>query len=591
MSDKSSTSAVVHGPLLSGFSLVFSPECLRFLGMLHRAFQPTRVKLLSLRNERQKQIDQGQLPGFLPETKWVREGSWKGPSIPADLADRRVEITGPVDAKMIINALNSDAKVFMADFEDSLAPTWANLVQGQLNLMQAVNRTLTYRDTSSGKTYQLKDTGHLATLMVRPRGWHLTEAHVTVDGDPMSASLFDFGVYFFHNAHSLIRRGTGPYFYLPKMESHLEARLWNDVFNFSQDYLQIPRGTIRATVLIETILAAFEMDEIIFELRNHSAGLNCGRWDYIFSFIKKFRNYKQFVLPDRARVTMTSTWMANYVRLMIFTCHKRGVHAMGGMAAQIPVKDNPELNKKAFDMVSNDKKREVLMGCDGTWVAHPGLIEVATKIFDQHMPNKNQIGRVDTTAAAIQAKDLLDVKPDDTITDGGIRGNLSVSLAYLEAWLRGNGCVPFNHLMEDAATAEISRCQVWQWMRHGRVDKARVSKLLDEEFALLAGQNQDPRRKWDLARKLLEPLLWSSDLADFLTLLAYPHILTTSSTPSGDIRPEICAADLRPEISDQQPIKSHNEEGTMESQKDDLHCLSLKAKQSHKDDFKTPSIP
>jgi len=531
---------VIRGPLHQGFGDVFTPACLQFLAALQQKFDPIRRTLLAARARRQILLDKGQVPSFLPETEHVRVMSWKGASIPRDLADRRVEITGPVDAKMIINALNSGSKVFMADFEDSTSPTWINLVQGQLNLIAAVNRTLTFQDSTSGKKYGLKDEKELATLMVRPRGWHLDEHHLLVDQTVMSASLFDFGIYFFHNAKNLLNRGSGPYFYLPKMESHLEARLWNDVFVWAQETLNIPRGTIRATVLIETILAVFEMDEIIYELRDHSAGLNCGRWDYIFSFIKKFRNHKQALLPDRSLVTMTAPWMANYVRLLIQTCHRRGVHAMGGMAAQIPVKDNPELNAAAFEKVRGDKLREVKVGCDGTWVAHPGLIDIAMQVFNQHMPSPNQIN-ASLETITITSQDLLNIGNEGTRTEAGLKSNLSVGLAYLEAWLRGSGCVPLNYLMEDAATAEISRCQVWQWIKHkatltdGRtVDKALVIRLLDDEEkavkqALGSGY---AKRKFDLAREIYQKLLLSDELADFLTTVAYPYITTVTDSRS-----------------------------------------------------------
>ncbi|HMK23034.1 MAG TPA: malate synthase A, partial [Terriglobales bacterium] len=443
-------------------SQVLTPEARDFLSELARSFEPRRQQLLARRQARQKEIDAGQLPDFLPETAEIHRAQWRVAPIPADLLDRRVEITGPVDRKMIINALNSGANVFMADFEDSNAPTWQNNLEGQANLVDAVRRTISYL-SPEGKSYRLNDT--VATLLVRPRGWHLNERHFQVDGAPVSASLFDFGLYFFHNAKELMRRGTGPYFYLPKMESHLEARLWNDVFNLAQDTLGIPRGTIRATVLIETILAAFEMDEILYELREHSSGLNCGRWDYIFSFIKKFKNRPDFVLPDRSTVTMEKHFLKSYVDLLIRTCHRRGIHAMGGMAAQIPIKNDPEANERALDKVRQDKLREVRAGHDGTWVAHPGLVPVAKEIFDTHMKTPNQIDR-HLPEIHITAKDLLTV-PEGKITEEGLKWNIDVGLQYVESWLRANGCVPIYNLMEDAATAEICRTQVWQWIRHG----------------------------------------------------------------------------------------------------------------------------
>src|SRR2546425_10425441 len=463
---KSGAGLEVHAPLEPGFGEILTAEARRFLTTLARACERRRQELLARRVERQRRLDAGERPDFLPETRSVREAAWTVAPIPADLLDRRVEITGPVDRKMIINALNSGARVYMADFEDSNAPTWRNNLEGHLNLQDAVRGTITFT-SPEGKGYALAP--RTATLMVRPRGWHLDEKHVTVDGRPISAALFDFGLFFFHNAAALIAKGTGPYFYLPKLESHLEARLWNDVFNLAQDELGIPRGTIRATVLIETILAAFEMDEILYELKDHSAGLNCGRWDYIFSFIKKFRNRPDFVLPNRAQVTMDRHFLNSYVQLLIKTCHRRGIHAMGGMAAQIPIKSDPAANEKALDKVRQDKLREVKAGHDGTWVAHPGLVPIAKAIFDEYMKTPNQI-HVKREEVSVSAKDLLAV-PTGEITEAGLRLNINVGLQYLEAWLRGNGCVPIYNLMEDAATAEISRAQVWQWVRH----KARLA--------------------------------------------------------------------------------------------------------------------
>ena len=443
-------------------SQILTPQATRFLTRLAREFEPRRNKLLKLREVRQRKIDAGALPGFLPETAHIRETEWKVAPIPQDLLDRRVEITGPVERKMIINALNSGANVFMADFEDSNSPTWMNNLEGQANLRDAVARTIRFL-SPDGKSYALNP--QVATLLVRPRGWHLVEKHFLVDEKPISGSLFDFGLYFFHNANQLIANGTGPYFYLPKMESHLEARLWNDVFCFAQDELGIPRGTIRATVLIETILAAFEMDEILYELREHSSGLNCGRWDYIFSFIKKFRNRPDFVLPDRSVVTMEKHFLKSYVELLIQTCHRRGIHAMGGMAAQIPIKSDRVANEKALEKVRQDKLREVNAGHDGTWVAHPGLVPIAKEVFDACMKEANQIGR-SHEQVQVEAKDLLAVT-EGKITEEGLRWNIDVGLQYLESWLRGSGCVPIYNLMEDAATAEICRSQVWQWVKHG----------------------------------------------------------------------------------------------------------------------------
>jgi malate synthase len=486
---------------------------------LAAAFEPRRQALLARRVERQRRLDAGELPNFLPETRGLREASWTVAPIPADLADRRVEITGPVDRKMIINALNSGARVYMADFEDSNAPTWRNNLEGQLNLRDAVRGTITFT-SPEGKHYSLAP--NPATLMVRPRGWHLDEKHVTVDGRgrPMSAALFDFGLFFFHNAKALIAKGTGPYFYLPKLESHLEARLWNDVFNFAQDALGIPRGTIRATVLIETILAAFEMDEILYELKDHSAGLNCGRWDYIFSFIKKFRNRPGYVLPDRARVTMDRHFLKSYVDLLIRTCHRRGAHAMGGMAAQIPIKNDPAANEAALEKVRQDKLREVRAGHDGTWVAHPGLVPVAAQVFDAGMsgggPNQLHVARDDVR---VTASDLLAV-PEGEITEAGLRTNVDVGIQYLESWLRGSGCVPIYNLMEDAATAEISRSQVWQWMRHGArlADGRVVTERLVQQFIHELFPTES------LATRLFHQLMTGSDFPEFLTVVAYEHL-------------------------------------------------------------------
>src|SRR6266481_7841416 len=482
--DRMTTTTV---PFAEVESQILNPGAREFLTQLARKFEGRRQQLLERRQIRQQEIDAGQLPDFLPETAAIREGDWTVAPIPGDLLDRRVEITGPVDRKMIINALNSGASVFMADFEDSNSPTWQNNLEGQANLRDAVRGSIGYV-SPDGRRYDLNP--QVATLLVRPRGWHLNERHFQVDGKPISGSLFDFGLYFFHNAAESIRKGTGPYFYLPKMESHLEARLWNDVFTFSEARLGIPHGTIRATVLIETILAAFQMDEILHELREHSAGLNCGRWDYIFSFIKKFRHRPDFVLPDRAQVTMERHFLKAYVDLLIKTCHRRGIHAMGGMAAQIPIKNDPEANEKALEKVRQDKLREVKAGHDGTWVAHPGLVSIAKEIFDRYMPQPNQIARK-RQDVHVSASDLL-VVPEGTITEAGLRQNLNVGIGYIEAWLRGIGCVPLYHLMEDAATAEISRAQVWQWIRHrpkledGRtIDVALCRALLEEELIRL----------------------------------------------------------------------------------------------------------
>jgi len=499
----------VRGTRRPEWETILTAEALDFVAGLQREFNPRREELLRKREERKARLDAGEMPDFLPGTREIRESDWTVAPIRPDLLDRRVEITGPVERKMIINALNSGANVFMADFEDSHAPTWANTLDGQVNLMDAIRRTISFE--SGEKHYRLNE--KTATLVVRPRGWHLLEKHLLVDGQPVSASLFDFGLYFFHNA-----RVTSPYFYLPKMESHLEARLWNDVFVRAQQELGLPNGTIRATVLIETILAAFEMDEILYELRDHSSGLNCGRWDYIFSFIKKFRAHPQFCLPDRALVTMDKAFLAAYVDLLIKTCHRRGIHAMGGMAAQIPIKSDLEANEAAMKKVEADKLREVRAGHDGTWVAHPGLVEVAKRVFDQHMPGPHQIDRKrDDVHKA--AADLLQV-PEGAVTEAGVRQNVNVGILYLEAWLGGLGCVPLYNLMEDAATAEISRTQLWQWIRHGKITRQQYERIRDEEL-----QKIGPRPHIARAAELFDELTLSDELADFLTIPAYEEIL------------------------------------------------------------------
>ena len=519
----------IRAPLGPRYDEILTPAALEFLARLARRFEDRRRELLARRIDVQRAIHAGQSPDFLPETAAVRDGEWTVASIPPDLADRRVEITGPVERKMIINALNSGAKVFMADFEDANAPTWTNNVEGQVNLCDAVRRTIEFV-SPEGKAYRLAPT--TATLVVRPRGWHLVEKHVLVDGRPVAGALFDFGLYLFHNAAELVRRGTGPYFYLPKLESHLEARLWNDVFVLAQETLGIPRGTIRATVLIETILAAFEMDEILHELREHSSGLNCGRWDYIFSFIKKFRNRPQFVLPDRALVTMDRHFLRSYVDLLIRTCHRRRAHAMGGMAAQIPIKSDPAANERALEKVRQDKLREVRAGHDGTWVAHPGLVPVAGEIFDAQMAGPNQLA-VARAEVRVTATDLLTV-PEGPVTELGLRTNVDVGIQYLEAWLRGVGCVPIYNLMEDAATAEISRTQVWQWLHHSaRLDDGRP--VTPELVRQVTADELDKRRKalgagrfdggqFGLAARLFDDLMTGTEFADFLTLKAYDHI-------------------------------------------------------------------
>jgi malate synthase len=499
---------------------ILTPAAVEFLHELHRKFNDRRIALLERRAVRQQEIDEGALPDFLAETAHIRESEWTVAPIPADLKDRRTEITGPTDRKMVINALNSGASMFMTDFEDANSPTESNMIEGQRNLMEAIRRTISFTGPE-GKQYQLN--AKTAVLLVRPRGWHLTEKHFLVDGEPISGGLFDFGLYFFHNAAELIKRGSGPYFYLPKLESHLEARLWNDVFEFAQDRLGIPQGTIRATVLIETILGAFEMHEILWELRNHSAGLNCGRWDYIFSFIKKFRNRPDFMLPDRAQVTMTVHFLASYVDLLIQTCHKRGVHAMGGMAAQIPIKNDPEANTRALEKVRQDKLREVKAGHDGTWVAHPGLVGVAKNVFDEYMPQPNQIDRK-REEVRVTARDLLAI-PQGSITEAGLRLNVDVGIQYLEAWLRGNGAVPIYNLMEDAATAEISRAQVWQWLKHGaKLDDGRPVTPELVKQAIQEVLTKFPGGKFPLAARVFEKMMLSGDFSEFLTLPAYQYI-------------------------------------------------------------------
>jgi malate synthase len=516
----------IRGGTPQGAAEILTAGALRFVAGLARRFESMRRQLLQCGHERQQQIVDGHMPDLLAETAAIRDRSWTVAPIPADLRDRRVEITGPVDRKMIINALNSGANVFMADFEDSNSPTWRNNIEGQQNLRDAVRRQIEFA-SPEGKQYRLNP--KVATLLVRPRGWHLVEKHVLVDGAPVSASLFDFGLFFFHNAAAQLERGTGPYFYLPKMESHLEARLWNDVFTFSEAELGVPHGTIRATVLIETILAAFELNEILYELRDHSAGLNCGRWDYIFSYIKKFRHRPDFVLPDRAQVTMERHFLRSYVDLLIQTCHRRGIHAMGGMAAQIPIKNDSEANQRALDKVRADKLREVRAGHDGTWVAHPGLVPVAKEIFDAHMSTPNQI-TVSRDDVSVKPADLLAV-PEGEISQAGLDLNVDVGIQYLEAWIGGNGCVPIYNLMEDAATAEISRTQVWQWVRHGarlsggsRVDADLVRRTIPrqlEKIRGLVGASRFDSGNFDRAARLFEEMSLSEDFPEFLTLPAY----------------------------------------------------------------------
>ena len=517
----------ILGPPVERGGEVLTPLALQLLASLHRRFNPRRLELLAARAARQSLIDDGALPGFLPATAAVRAADWRVAAAPADLLDRRVEITGPVDRKMIINALNAPVRAFMADFEDSCSPTWENVIRGQVNLGDAVRRTISFDDPATGKVYRLGS--QLATLIVRPRGWHLPEKHVRINGEVVSGALFDFVLFIANNHEALARHGTGPYFYLPKLESHLEARLWNEVFVAAQEALGIPRGTIRATVLIETILAAFEMDEILYELREHSAGLNCGRWDYIFSFIKKFRNRPDFLLPDRASVTMERHFLKSYVDLLIKTCHRRGAHAMGGMAAQIPIRDDPQANEAAMARVRADKLREAHAGHDGTWIAHPGLANIAREAFDAVMPGPNQLGvlRADVSVAP---KDLLAV-PDGKITEEGLRACIRVGVQYLESWLRGNGCVPLYNLMEDAATAEICRAQLWQWLRHGArtsdgqtITVERFDRLMSTELDRIhteVGAERLTHGVFPSAARLFEQMTKAETFDEFLTLPAY----------------------------------------------------------------------
>lgn len=519
----------VLGKQIEGSIDILTTEALSFLQELHVHFESRRQQLLLNRKERMRFLQNGGKLHFLEETKDIREADWTIAQIPADLQDRRVEITGPVDRKMIINALNSDAFVFMADFEDATSPTWENIISGQVNLKAAVNRTISLH--SKGKTYKLKEKP--AVLIVRPRGWHLDEKHITVNGELMSGSLVDFGLYFFHNAKQSIENGSGPYFYLPKMESYLEARLWNDVFVFAQNKLNIPIGTIKATVLIETIAASFEMDEILYELKDHSAGFNCGRWDYIFSFIKMMRYDKSIILPDRHVVTMEVPFMRSYSQKVIQTCHRRNAPAIGGMAAQIPIKDDEERNKIAFEKVKRDKEREASDGHDGTWVAHPGLVAVALEQFNKYMPTPNQIHRK-REDVNVTEENLLEI-PSGLITEQGLRTNITVAIQYIEAWLSGRGAVPLYNLMEDAATAEISRAQIWQWVRHEQgmledgtnISFELVESLKNEEMMKLEleiGKESFEAKRFTQAIELFDDLIRNDDFADFLTLKGYEYL-------------------------------------------------------------------
>ena len=510
------------------FSAILTPQALAFVAKLARKFEPRRRELMAARALRQAEFDAGKLPDFLAETQAIRDAGWTVAPAPRDLQDRRVEITGPTDRKMVINALNCGANVFMADFEDSNTPTWNNMIVGQINLRDAVHRTISLV-SPEGKRYELNE--RTATLLVRPRGWHLLENHVHIDGAPVSGAIFDFALYFFHNAKALLARNTGPYFYLPKMECHLEARLWNEIFVTAQRELGVPQGTIKTTALIETVLAAFEMDEILYELREHCVGLNIGRWDYIFSCIKKFRSNRNFCLADRSQVTMTAPFMRAYALLLIKTCHRRNAFAMGGMAAQIPIKNDRAANDAALEKVRADKIREATDGCDGTWVAHPGLVDIAKEVFDQHMPAPNQVHR-QRDDVQVTARELLDFQPEKPITEAGLRNSISVGIQYIGAWFAGNGCVPVHNLMEDVATAEISRSQIWQWIRSpkgvledGRkVTRELIRKLLPEELAkvrTLLGETGWAAGRYEDAARLFEQITLSDDYVEFLTLPGY----------------------------------------------------------------------
>lgn len=520
----------VNAPILESYKKVLTPKALEFLVKIELKFRNRIHELLQARTARQARIEAGELPDFLPETKNIREGEWRAAPLPEELLCRKVEITGPTERKMMINALNSGANGFMADLEDSNSPGWANMVEGQINLYDAIRGTISYT-SPEGKEYRLKD--HPAVLFVRPRGLHLPERHVLIEDKPMAGSLFDLGLFLLHNGRELIDRGSGPYIYIPKTESHLEARLWNDVLTFSEAELGLPHGVVKATVLLETVLAAFEMDEIIYELRDHMAGLNFGRWDYIFSFIKKFRNFEDKVLPERSQVTMDKHFLKSCAGLLVHTCHKRGVMAIGGMAAQIPRKDDPEANAQALEKVRADKVREVSQGHDGTWVAHPGLVEPVKAIFEAEIPEKNQMQKLREDAKQIRASDLLQV-PEGTITEQGLRVNINVPLLYLESWLMGTGCVAIYSLMEDAATVEISRAQLWQWLRHEakmsdgrRVTQELVSSLIDDELKKIKASiptAEQSGRKFDEAEQVFRKLVLDKEFHAFMTTLAYEYL-------------------------------------------------------------------
>ena len=520
----------ILGAMPNEYYEILTSEALEFVSKLHLQFNESRKQLLDDRIVRQEQLDEGIFPDFLPETKAIRENDWIVAPTPDDLQDRRVEITGPVSRKMVINALNSGAKVFMADFEDSNSPSWRNNIEGQINLRDAINKSISFENPKNGKQYKLNN--EVATLMVRPRGWHLEEKNLLINGEAISGGLLDFGLFFFHNIKTLMEKGSATYFYLPKLENHNEAKLWNDVFVFAQKELGIPNGTIKATVLVETIMAVFELDEILYELKEHSAGLNCGRWDYIFSYIKRFRKHSAFMLPDRDQVGMTTPFMSSYSNLVVKTCHNRKVHAMGGMAAQIPIKNDETANNIAIEKVKQDKLREVKNGHDGTWVAHPGLVKVAMDIFNEHMPNPNQI-EVKREDVIADAKALIEI-PKGTITEAGVRKNINVGILYIESWLRGNGAAAIYNLMEDAATAEISRTQLWQWIKHkAKLDDGReityefYQKLLPQELVKIkeyVGKENYENGKFNLAIQIFDKLIEEDTLEEFLTLNAYRHI-------------------------------------------------------------------
>lgn len=521
----------IKGIYDSRFNEILTDDALNFLKKLHYHFNQQRLNLLQTRQELQQKISEGQTLHFLEETKTIREGNWTINSLPKDLHDRRVEITGPVDRKMIINALNSGAKCFMADFEDATAPSWENMMNGQINLKDAIRRQIDFK-AENGKFYALNE--ETAVLIIRPRGWHLNEQHILIDGQPMSGSLVDFGLYFYHNAKELLKRNTGPYFYLPKLENHQEARLWNSVFVFAQNELGIPQGTIKATVLIETITAGFEMDEILYELKEHSAGLNCGRWDYIFSFIKKFQNDENVVFPDRSLVTMEVPFMRAYAQLAVKTCHKRNAPAIGGMAAQIPVRNDEAANEEAFRKVRQDKEREVRDGFDGTWVAHPGMVQLVKDVFNENMPTPNQISNK-REDVSVTTQDLLEI-PTGPITEQGLRTNVNVGILYIASWLEGRGAAPIYNLMEDAATAEISRAQVWQWIRHpeGKLDDGRkiTFELFDnilnkemEKIKSLVGEEAFSQGAYEKAATIFTDLVKNDTFTEFLTIPAYGQLI------------------------------------------------------------------